>query len=556
MTKKCNFSCKKLFLYLIIFSLALQSMFSKENETWTVAAEKFTFSKGQIENNVTAGIAETLPKSILENLNQVLERNINIDEKLERTAYDLRTKRQSLYLQLSNEYKKRDVLFLTYTDNKLKKELLNSEKEINKIKKQIDDNLSQFKKAESEMRKKAQDEQGSASSFFKSIITNEESVFSTEQIKLYNNDPENLVDVSIKARKMGYESSLFEKEIYGKGINGLITGNITGYGDYISVAVDLYLYPGAIKIGSVMEVGSLNDLELISSSIVSQLIPIMTNSMPVSLIFQIEPKEVINSIEIYVDDILQKNHRNGLTINGGVHSFKIAAKGYKSLSTNYYFEGNKKYNIEIKMEPKNEGSLMIHLKNPLEGKLYVNGVLGDNIDESNSKITINGTHVLGQFISEDGKTSFFYVPESLYYDGNAVTINPKPIDRGEKIDKRRRWMYGAYSGFMLSLIPTFITKGQFINVANQYSEGLGDFKTAQNWQVASNVCLGLSIGAGIFWGVELVRYLIAANSVLPEKAKEVHLMDLENTKENKKDHASDNETNNEKNQLAGNGDKK
>ena len=87
------------------------------------------------------------------------------------------------------------------------------------------------------------------------------------------------------------------------------------------------------------------------------------------------------------------------------------------------------------------------------------------------------------------------------------------------IDKRRKIMYPSYSVFIMSLIPMFYTNANFKNYVELYNNDQTDFKTAKNWQTATNVTRAVSIGCGIFWGYELVRYLIAANTVLPQNAR-------------------------------------
>ena len=539
-TRICSQSFKKLFIYTLIFALSFFSLFSQENKEWTIAAEKFVFARGQNKNSVTSGVAESIPKNILENLNQTLNRNIKADESLDRTRYELRQKRQSLYLQLSSEYQKRDALFLSYSGKKLDNKIKEAQEEIAKINKQIDDNLEELKKAEeasqtiSDIKDVIADdgrpisETEKMSTFFKNIVTNEKAVITSEKIKLYNNDSTSLFTPSEEAVKRGYESTYFAEEMYSKNINSLITGTISSYGKYISISVDLYGYPGAKKIGSVMEIGSTNEMELITSSIVRQLIPLLTNSMPVEVTFNMEPDVPIKDVQIYIDDILQKTNDNKIVINSGVHSFQIVAKGYRALSTSYYFEGNVSYNIEIKLEEKKEGTVNIQLANALSGNLYTNGLMAEKKNDQSYKIKINGQQVLGEFISEDGKTSFFYVPEKLFYDENYVKINPKPIDRAEKIDKRRKWMYGAYSAFMISLIPSFISRGIYENNLYSYNKNSTpeNYKKANAWYITTNVFSGLSIGLAVFWGYELVRYLIAADSVLPETAKQLGMNDI------------------------------
>ena len=92
------------------------------------------------------------------------------------------------------------------------------------------------------------------------------------------------------------------------------------------------------------------------------------------------------------------------------------------------------------------------------------------------------------------------------------------MDRMAYIDKRRKIMYGTYSIFIMSLIPTFYTYGNYQNYVNLYKNYQTDSETAHKWQTATNITRFISIGCGVLWCYELVRYLIAANSVLPQNA--------------------------------------
>ena len=150
----------------------------------------------------------------------------------------------------------------------------------------------------------------------------------------------------------------------------------------------------------------------------------------------------------------------------------------------------------------------------------MNGEHALEIDGVKSQIAINGKAILGEFVTENGETAFFYIPEKMVYDGNYVSIKPKPMDRMAYIDKRRKIMYGTYSLFIMSLIPTFYTYGNYQNYVNLYQNYQTDTATAKNWQTATNVTRFISIGCGILWGYELVRYLIAANTVLPQNARD------------------------------------
>ena len=374
MTKNKSVLKKLFFTFFLLFLTGFQAFSADSTNSWVIAAEKFKYSKGQAENVVTNATAEMLPASILEKLSQSLERNVFPDEKFERERYSLRTKRQSLYLQLSSAYKKRDshVLY-DYSDQVLKAKIKESEKEIADIKKQIDENLKEQKesqeKAENQM-DEAQKELSTSDgkeknefelykNLFKKIFVKDESVISQENVNLYQNDFTKLFKPSTEASQAGYQSAIYEKEVYNAKINTLITGVISKYGDYFSVSVDLYLYPGAKKLGSIMEIGSMQDIDMVTSSIAGQLIPLLTNAMPVEVSIIINPPEAAASAKVFIDDVLQTSQNSRMVLQSGPHAIEFISDGYRQAFTNYYFMGNTKYEIEIHFEKITDGYIQI-----------------------------------------------------------------------------------------------------------------------------------------------------------------------------------------------------
>lgn len=533
MTKKYKVLRRISIISMIFLFYSIYPLFG-ETGKWVIAAQKFQYTRGQSEGAVQSGVSEMLPSAILENLNRSLQRNVMPDEQLERNLYKLRTERQSLYLQLSSEYKKRDALVLEhYSDSKLKSAIKTEEKKIQEIQDKIDANLKDLKEQTEEATLKmnlisnqtVKNDDEELSEFekfrqlFKNIFVKDKSLYTPETIAFYRNDSASLFKPSENAVKAGITSGTFEKEVVSAGINSLIVGSITGYGDYISVSAELFLYPGAKSAGIVTEIGSTNDMELISSSIAMQLLPLITNAMPVELIIEIFPATAAANSEIYIDDVLQSNDTNNLILDSGVHNIQFISKNYRTAGTSYYFEGNKRYSIQVNFEELKIGNIQIGLKKNIPGEIYANGVKAIPVTDTKSQISIDGNAILGEFIAENGETSFYYIPKKNVLDGNFVKINPKPMDRMSYIDTRRKWMYGAYSVFMLSLIPAFYTDGQFKNKYQLYNKGQIDYSEAHAYQTAMNITRGIAIGCGVFWGYELVRYLIAANSVLPQKAK-------------------------------------
>lgn len=532
MTKKY----KKLRAVVLVFTFLWTSFLPLfgEDGKWVIAAQKFIYARGQTKNAVTSNIEETIPINILEKISRSLERNIMPNERFERENYKLRTERQSLYLQLSSEYKKRDSLVLNnYSDMRMKSELKAEEKKIKQIQEKLEKNIAEqkekYEKAEAQMHLAAGEvddddnvelnEAELVKNLIKNIFEQSEDLITEENIALYKDSVESLFKTTVKVKETDYTEPLFEKEVVSSGINGLITGQITSYGDFISVAVDLYNYPGAKKIGSVMEVGEIKELDLITSEISRQILPMIVNTLPVKFVFSIEPEEAKEKLSIYVDDVLQKMENDTVSLDSGSHRIQFVSEGYKSAGVTYFFEGNKKYNIEVKFERPVIGHIQLQLKNELPGNIYANAEPALKFDDRNSQISINGNTILGEFITEDNETAFFYIPKKQTFDGSAVTLNPKPRDRTEYVNTRRKWMYGAYTVFMISLIPTFYTFGNFQINKDLYSKQQIDFETAKRWQTASNISSTISICCGVFWGIELIRYLVAANSVLPQNVK-------------------------------------
>ena len=532
MTKKY----KKLRAVVLVFTFLWTSFLPLfgEDGKWVIAAQKFIYARGQTKNAVTSNIEETIPINILEKISRSLERNIMPNERFERENYKLRTERQSLYLQLSSEYKKRDSLVLNnYSDMRMKSELKAEEKKIKQIQEKLEKNIAEqkekYEKAEAQMHLAAGEvddddnvelnEAELVKNLIKNIFEQSEDLITEENIALYKDSVESLFKTTVKVKETDYTEPLFEKEVVSSGINGLITGQITSYGDFISVAVDLYNYPGAKKIGSVMEVGEIKELDLITSEISRQILPMIVNTLPVKFVFSIEPEEAKEKLSIYVDDVLQKMENDTVSLDSGSHRIQFVSEGYKSAGVTYFFEGNKKYNIEVKFERPVIGHIQLQLKNELPGNIYANAEPALKFDDRNSQISINENTILGEFITEDNETAFFYIPKKQTFDGSAVTLNPKPRDRTEYVNTRRKWMYGAYTVFMISLIPTFYTFGNFQINKDLYSKHQIDFETAKRWQTASNISSTISICCGVFWGIELIRYLVAANSVLPQNVK-------------------------------------
>ena len=505
-------------IFLLFFSSGIFAATTQSE--WVIAAQKFSFTKNKT-GTVEDGMAVMFPSRILEKLSSNMYRNIKKEETKERELYKLRQEINSLFLQLSSEVKKRDSLVLEkYSQSELNRKLADADKKVEEIKKKLSYNLN----AQSALTEIDWD---NGKYFSSNISQNQES----EKITLYKNDISALYKPSEKTAELGINSFEFTKEIVNAKINCLITGQITAYDEYIALTVQTYVFPGAKLVSTITEIGNLDDTELMALNVARQLAPVITNSIPVSIkINVVEPKDS-STFKTYIDDVLYSSIEDAFIIDSGVHNIQFIADGYKSAGTNYYFEGNKFYDIKVELCPLEEKTIYIRSRIPKPGEYVINGNEAQLLSDNTAKIIINDNPVLGQFISEDNASAFFYIPQNQLFDNVLYTAKLNPLDHSDYIEKRRRRMYLSYSVLVTSLVPAIITQGRlssYVKLLNDptqvnilQSQGKYDevYKDARAWNTSAIICTGVSVAAGVWFVYELYRYFSAANSVLPEKTK-------------------------------------
>ncbi|MBO4532174.1 MAG: hypothetical protein J5726_00550 [Treponema sp.] len=505
MTRKSSL----LFVIFLIFSCSLWAASSSQTE-WTLGAQKFSFTRNQ-SDSVSEGVAQMFPARILEKLSSGLYRNVTEDERLERELYTIKQDNKSLFLQLSAEVKRRDSLVTqNYSARELEKKIAEEDKKIKDIKDKLAANLEKQKKA-------AEQNEVQAAS-----VATGASV--SEKIVLYKKDISSLFTPSKDAQLLGLTSSLFEEEVLKANINCLITGSITAFDEYMSLTVYAHVFPGAKQIAVITEVGSLDDADLMAASIASKLTPELAAAMPCTIKINIEPQQALEVQKTYIDDILINNLDSEFTIDSGVHFIQFTAEGYKNAGTSYYFEGGQSYLITVNLVKTEETTIYLGSHKELGGSFLINGSSAQALTDGKGRIVINGNAVLGEFITEDKNTAYFYIPENKIIEDGLYTAKLKTVNHTDFIEKRRREMYLSYSILVTSLIPTIICSG----TVKSYKAILADpqkqkkidnlnekISTANKWVLASNISSGISIACAVWFAFELYRYFTAANSVLP-----------------------------------------
>ena len=527
---------KILFLFfLFISSFAFSETLSNK---WVIAAEQFEVNQINQNDKFLEGISKTIPQLILEKLDANIVRNIYPDEKFERKQYELKKERMSLFLQLSSLIKTRDSFVLyNYTENELKLKQREQDKKINDVKKKINENLEKLKESEAQFEEDVKNynskQNQSKNDFqkfvdlFKHFFSSKDDLYTTEKLAFYNDNYSSLYVPPSKLKDMEYDSKEFENAMVNAKINTLITGVINKVGDYYSITVEAYLYPSAKKIITLTDVGSANDFEMICTNIARSIIPVLSNAIPVEIVLNITNEDIkFDQIDFFIDDALQSNVSDQIIVQSGVHYIQFVCPGYKSISTSYYFEGNKRYKIDITFEEESIKLLNIRPTKFIGGTFYANGNIGTK-EKNFTQIKIDDKVILGNFISNNGQKAFYYVPENLVVENADLSVKLNLKNKSENVELRRRKMYFSYGLLTISLMPTLFTYGTAISQAKQYNAGVGDYRKARKWQNAYYISTGISIGCGLFFCYELVRYLIAADQVLPSKARYTYKSELE-----------------------------
>ena len=266
--KNYNEKVFSVFLFLIFSFFAFAS-------DWTLGVMEFSFKQTQKRAESYEKAAQVLPQLIIEQFSNENIRTIPQKELLDRKLKELQTARLTLFLQLSKEYKTRDSLVLTtIKPKKLEKEIKSQMKKIRDLEIQIDENLESVKKTIDEYApkiardeaisegKKVEDEKKDTGFFpfqlpFLFFHEHDANKIVSENVVNYKNDSTALFKPSEKSMEAGFTSWDFEQEVTSAKINGLITGEITCYGDYCSVTTNLRIYPGGQILGTVTEVGLL-----------------------------------------------------------------------------------------------------------------------------------------------------------------------------------------------------------------------------------------------------------------------------------------------------------
>ena len=559
MNRPACFSGIKIFSICFLFIIfAAGKIYSDDSNKWTLAAKEFSFTQNFTKSESQKGTATLIPQLILEQMSTAATRLPPDWEMLDRKLNELQTERISFFLELSKAYKTRDSFILTENSTRsYKKKIAEQDKKILELKKKIETNLQNTKKAQLEFENRDEDPKGFF--IFKKDTVVQKS--KSEQISLYKNDSNQLFVPNENSKFGGIKSADFNNQAVNENINGLIDGRITIYSNFASVQAELFIFPGAKSVGVVTEVGSLSDCQSIAENLSRKLISFVTNSKPMEVFFSVGPEAVRNKGRIAVDGFVYDKIPESILVNSGNHTVEIYCDGYLSQSLNYNFKDSESFIITASLVQENNGEISVALKKPFVGTFYGNGQRYESTgaDKVQSNLYVSGNSVIGQFLTDEhsvkitnkvqtnekGKEvvvkeesqgpligSFFYIPSNLAKPDASLIVDVKPTDNSSNIDKRRIWMYRRYSAVICTLPLTFYFYGNQQALTKSSAAGIPvDPNVLSAVNAGSAISLGLTGLAGAFFIYEIVRYLKAADNVIPATARKVKPGEIEKSLE-------------------------
>ena len=542
--RKCNLIQKLCIFSVLLIINGFTFLYAADNQ-WTVAAIPFQVDvRSGSKNSIYKEFETLFPKRILDNLAFGNQRFIDKSETDERKLYDLKKKQTANFLELSGLVKSRDSLFLyDYSERELKRKINEAEKKIEACKKKIAENqvlidqlvLSKADASSTYNVHKIQSETEKFQNLFKNLFsTNVESEY-YEQVQVYGSIDNPFIELTEQQQADFLENglnSIFIKKISDeKKIRCILTGKVTVIDEYISVSAVLTLMPGNRELCRESEIGTTAQSETICDLLSDSMLQYVFGTLPVSINVKVLNEETVDGLKFTFDDQVVSNFSIPQIFESGIHTVSFSAPGYKTLVTSYHFEGNQNYEIGVHLVKKDNGFINFRMKYFQEGTLFANGMPLVSSDQykNTSRIEIDGKEILGIFVSEDGLSDFYYIDSKKISDGNFYQSNIKAMDTASYIDLRRKIMYGSYSAFMLSMMGWCVTYGSLYNTFAAYQQNptIELYEKAVKWQNASKVMTGFAWGTGLLWGYTLIRYLIAADKVLPSTTKVLRPEDFE-----------------------------
>lgn len=493
---------KRLVVFIFLTSLLSSSLWCEQASSsqsasasvadWVLAGSAFTLESPLFQNTSSLEqVASTLPLLILENLSDTGVRVLAPQEIVERKLVLLRKERTSLGNSLTAAIQERDKqLFVSDSEKSLKKNLKEKDAQIQKLRQQLEEKNNQIKELELQLTQK--DFQGIQEVQEAIVLWSSETLFSGTTVK-------------------------------DEAINGLLTGSITASGNYLAVTVQLTLYPGAIPVIELQGLAAVTDITMLAQELASQLKPVLQNRPMVRVAFQIEPPEAVAAAKIFVDGAAFSAQRfvdKEVLLPAGTHFIEVESAGFRTRTFEADFSQSTRFLATVNLEAQDKTLVSFSSHNFPDAQVYIDGIPEGTMG---SELELETGFAFGTVLPtlETAEPHYFVAEITAESSLSQLNLQLKRDTQeiSARIEKRRRAMYNSYSALLVSLIPSFVSYGMYVNMANGWVLGYESKETVNLWKNISTGSMILSAGLGVNLAVHLGLFIGAADSVLPQRAK-------------------------------------
>ena len=504
-----NASLIKAICLCALVSFCSASVFADD---WILAAVPFSASASQSELESAQKAAIDLPSLSLGCLEGRGGHLLEESEIERRVRYELKEERGQLFAELSNEIRARDSIMFNAASKKQQKKLAKeSDKKIEEIRKKISYNLQK------DANPLGEDPSVKKSAFAinqKVVYVSDERPGDKLTIKVWRDDASSLFD----DRREGENYYEFEKRVLDENICGIISGNVIERSGFLSITVELTVFPGGVITATLNDVGSLEDLPSLAAIMAKELYPFVLNSKPVQLHFEIMPEEAAKRARIYIDGALPQDTAE-IEVENGRHQIYIYSDGYEAKRFNYAFTETDEFIIQVKMSPKKIVNVAFET-NAVNQSLYAQGLPIENREH----VSLEKGTTLGEVSAQNGNNRFYVVKNNTDrtdakndpFVHGTITFESAMEDYAASIEKRRTGLYNSYAALLFSVPMLFFSKGMYIATQNSVLYHRDDSSSADQWHNYYNYSRAATITLGANFLFQLGRYLYTANKILPQ----------------------------------------
>lgn len=463
-----------------------------ENEkTWALAFSEFELE--DITEPYTS-YAKTVPELLQYYLNTNNYRRIPLEEKKAIAVLEISQKKLKAIYELNDLILKKDKLFLLPEDLKTKAQ---EEKKLNaEIKKKKDEieSLEADIKIESLKANYADD-----NSLRKVVAWNNAELFTRDKTKS------------------------LAKDLYDRKANALITGKIKDISGYTLISVTMQTGLAKNPEITVKEAGRYEDINDTVETLATLLYANLQSLPERKINIELQPKTAklfINDNEIFETEKTLLVYANEIDVFA-------SAEGFEPAKNHFKFGTESTYKLSINLRRKENLDIPVSVQ---EGtKIFANTkelASEDNANDSKN-IQLEDKKSVLEFENADGVKTFVVMdPKKLKLSDSpkklTVKVNQKTAK--SKIEKQRSIMYWSLAAVYVSLPTTLILTGFRNDKINAINSGripgtAANLKQVKDMNIATNVMIGITSALAVNYFVQVILYLIKADSALPKTLK-------------------------------------